>query len=292
MSRAFEPIRVGRWDLPQRFVMAPLTRNRAGAGQVPTELAATYYGQRAGAGLIVSEGSQPSAVGQGYLATPGVHTAEQVEGWRGVADAVHAGGGRIVVQLMHAGRIAHPDNKGGLESVAPSAIAAPGEMVTADGTRPHPTPRALGSDEVEGVVEEFVDAARNAVEAGLDGVEVHAANGYLLHQFLAPSTNHRDDAWGGSPSAARGSPSRSPEPSPRRSAPTGSGSASPRRTTSRASSRRTRPRPRRPTPRSSTRWPRSGWPTCPSSATPAGTSSATSVAGSAARSCSTPGSSE
>ncbi len=199
MSRAFEPIRVGRWDLPQRFVMAPLTRNRAGAGQVPTELAATYYGQRAGAGLIVSEGSQPSAVGQGYLATPGVHTAEQVEGWRGVADAVHAGGGRIVVQLMHAGRIAHPDNKGGLESVAPSAIAAPGEMVTADGTRPHPTPRALGSDEVEGVVEEFVDAARNAVEAGLDGVEVHAANGYLLHQFLAPSTNHRDDAWGGSP---------------------------------------------------------------------------------------------
>ncbi len=197
MSQAFSPVRVGRWDLPQRFVMAPLTRNRAGEGQAPTRLHATYYGQRASAGLIISEGSQPSAVGQGYLATPGVHSPEQVEGWRQVADAVHAEGGHIVVQLMHAGRVAHPDNKGGLGSVAPSAIAAPGEMVTADGTKPHPTPRALETDEVEQVVEEFVAAARNAVDAGLDGVEIHAANGYLLHQFLAPSTNTRTDAWGG-----------------------------------------------------------------------------------------------
>jgi 2,4-dienoyl-CoA reductase-like NADH-dependent reductase (Old Yellow Enzyme family) len=199
MSRAFDSIRIGRWDLPQRFAMAPLTRNRAGAGTAPTELNATYYGQRASAGLIVTEGTQPSAVGQGYLATPGIHSEEQVEGWRKVADAVHGNGGHVVVQLMHVGRIAHPDNKNGLETVAPSAIAAPGGIVTADGQQDYPTPRALETDEGAGIVEEFVDAARNAVAAGLDGVEVHSANGYLLHQFLAPSSNHRDDLYGGSP---------------------------------------------------------------------------------------------
>lgn len=199
MTTVFDPIRVGAWDLPQRFVMAPLTRNRAEAGGVPGALAAEYYGQRAGAGLIVTEGTQPSAVGQGYLATPGLHSPEQVEGWRGVAEAVHAGGGRIVAQLMHAGRIAHPDNKDGLETVAPSAITAPGQMVTADGQKPHVEPRALETSEIPGVVEEFVQAARNAVEAGLDGVEVHGANGYLLHQFLAPSSNERTDEYGGSP---------------------------------------------------------------------------------------------
>ncbi|NYG54107.1 alkene reductase [Nocardioides perillae] len=197
--KAFEPVRVGRWDLPQRFVMAPLTRNRAGEGGVPTELNATYYAQRAGAGLIVSEGTQPSAVGQGYLGTPGLHSPEQVAGWRLVADAVHAEGGRIVAQLMHVGRIAHPDNKGGLETVAPSPIPAPGEIVTATGSQPHAEPRALGTDELPGIVEEFVTAARNAVEAGLDGVEVHAANGYLLHQFLGQSSNTRTDPYGGSP---------------------------------------------------------------------------------------------
>ena len=201
MSRAFEPVVVGSWTLPQRFVMAPLTRNRAAEGMVPTELHAEYYAQRAGAGLIISEGTQPSAVGQGYLNTPGIHSAEQVEGWRKVADAVHRAGGRIVLQLMHAGRMAHPDNKHGLETVAPSAIAAPGRMVTAGGQLDHPTPRALETQELPGVVEEFVQAARNAVEAGLDGVEVHAANGYLLHQFLAPSSNIRTDAYGGSPAA-------------------------------------------------------------------------------------------
>ena len=199
MTTVFDPIRVGAWDLPQRFVMAPLTRNRAEAGGVPGELAAEYYGQRAGAGLIVTEGTQPSAVGQGDLATPGLHSPEQVEGWRGVAEAVHAGGGRIVAQLMHAGRIAHPDNKDGLETVAPSAITAPGLMVTVDGQKPHVEPRALETSEIPGVVEEFVQAARNAVEAGLDGVEVHGANGYLLHQFLAPSSNERTDEYGGTP---------------------------------------------------------------------------------------------
>lgn len=199
MSTPFEPVRIGSWDLPQRFVMAPLTRNRAGADGVPTDLHVQYYAQRASAGLIISEGSQPSAVGQGYLRTPGVYTTEQVAGWRRVADAVHAAGGRIVVQLMHAGRIAHPDNKAGLESVAPSALRAPGTIVTPSGPQEPALPRALETDEIAGIVGEFVHAARCAVEAGLDGVEVHSANGYLLHQFLAPSSNHRKDAYGGSP---------------------------------------------------------------------------------------------
>ncbi|MDO9378330.1 MAG: alkene reductase [Nocardioidaceae bacterium] len=199
MPDLFDDVTIGSWNLPQRFVMAPLTRNRAGEGMVPTDLAVTYYSQRASAGLIVTEGTQPSAVGQGYLNTPGIHTPEQIAGWRKVADAVHARDGRIVVQLMHVGRIAHPDNKNGLETVAPSAIAAPGEMVTAEGRFPHVTPRALETDEIPGIVEEFVHASRSAIEAGLDGVEIHAANGYLLHQFLAPSSNTRDDQYGGSP---------------------------------------------------------------------------------------------
>jgi N-ethylmaleimide reductase len=201
MSRAFQPVQVGRWSLPQSFVMAPLTRNRAGAGMAPTELHAEYYGQRSGAGLIISEGTQPSAVGQGYLNTPGIHSADQVDGWRKVADSVHAGGGHVVIQLMHVGRIAHPDNKEGLESVAPSAIAAPGTMVTATGEREMVLPRSLATDELPGIVAEFVDASRRAMQAGVDGVEIHAANGYLLHQFLAPSSNTRTDAYGGSPEA-------------------------------------------------------------------------------------------
>lgn len=200
MSKAFEPITVGGWKLPQRFVMAPLTRNRA-KGTVPGELNAEYYGQRASAGLIITEGSQPSAVGQGYLDTPGFHSPEQLAGWSNVAEAVHAGGGHLVAQLMHVGRIAHPDNKGGLETVAPSALPATGTMVTAEGQVDMPTPRELGTDEIPGVVQEFVTAARNAVEAGLDGVEVHAANGYLIHQFLGQSSNTRTDGYGGSPEA-------------------------------------------------------------------------------------------
>lgn len=204
MSRTpspFSPVKIGRWDLSNRLVMAPLTRNRAGEGQAPTELNARYYGQRASAGLIITEGSQPSAVGQGYLATPGVHSEEQAKGWRLVADAVHEGGGHVVVQLMHVGRVAHPDNKDGLETVAPSAVRAPGEIVTADGSKPFAEPRALETDELASVRDEFVAASRLAVDAGLDGVELHAANGYLLHQFLAPSTNQRTDSYGGSPEA-------------------------------------------------------------------------------------------
>lgn len=201
MSTLHSPLRVGALEAPNRIVMAPLTRNRAGKGMAPTQLNAEYYAQRASAGFVIAEGTQPSAVGQGYLNTPGIHTPEQVEGWRRVADAVHERGGRIVVQLMHAGRIAHPDNKAGLDSVAPSAIAAPGSIVTAEGQRPMTTPHALSAEEIPSIVEVFVKAARCAREAGLDGVEIHAANGYLMHQFLAPSSNQRDDAYGGTPAA-------------------------------------------------------------------------------------------
>ncbi|MCW2829170.1 MAG: 1,2-oxophytodienoate reductase [Marmoricola sp.] len=199
MSRAFTPVRIGPWELPNSFVMAPLTRNRAGAGNAPTQLNATYYAQRAGAGLIITEGTAPSAVGQGYLNVPGLYTPEQVEGWRLVGDQVHRLGGRIVAQLMHAGRIAHSDNKGGIETVSASAVTAPGEIVTAEGPKPHDEPRALTDEELPGVVADYVNAARNAIEAGLDGVEVHAANGYLLHQFLDPTINLREDSHGGSP---------------------------------------------------------------------------------------------
>ncbi len=199
MTSLFEPVTVGKWTLPNRIVMAPLTRNRAGDGMVPQQIAVDYYEQRASVGLIITEGTQPSAVGQGYLNTPGIHTDAQREGWRAVADAVHARDGHIVVQLMHAGRIGHPDNKSVSDIVAPSAIAAPGTMVTADGEKDHPTPRALETDEIAGVVAEFVHAARTAIEAGLDGVEIHAANGYLVHQFLAPSSNTRTDGYGGTP---------------------------------------------------------------------------------------------
>ena len=200
MPDLYDDLTVGAWTLPNRIVLAPLTRSRADQDGVHGDLAVEYYAQRAGAGLIITEGTQPSAVGQGYSNTPGIHSPEQVEAWRRIADAVHARGGRIVLQLMHAGRVSHPDNKHGLGAVAPSAEAAPGEMFTVQGgLQPHPVPRALELDEIPGVVEEFAQAARNAVEAGLDGVEVHAANGYLVHQFLAPGSNHRTDAYGGSP---------------------------------------------------------------------------------------------
>jgi N-ethylmaleimide reductase len=201
MSRAFDPVKIGTWEVPQSFVMGPLTRNRAGAGNAPTELNAEYYAQRADAGLIITEGVAPSQVGQGYLNVPGLYTKDQVAGWRRVATEVHRHRGTIVAQLMHAGRIAHADNKDGAETIAPSAVQAPGEMVTADGGRPHDVPRAIETDELAAVLGDYVTASRNAVDAGLDGVEIHAANGYLLHQFLDPTINLRDDAYGGSPEA-------------------------------------------------------------------------------------------
>ena len=200
MTDLFAPFPLGELTLANRIVMAPMTRNRAGDGEAPTELAADYYAQRASAGLIVSEGTQPSAVGQGYPHTPGLHTDAQEAGWRLVADAVHARGGRIVAQLMHAGRIGHRDITG-LQPVAPSAVTPAGEVFTGQAMTPFEAPRALETDELPGIVADFAQAARRAVAAGLDGVELHAANGYLLHQFLADGTNQRTDGYGGSPQA-------------------------------------------------------------------------------------------
>lgn len=199
MPSLFDPIDIGKLTLANRIVMAPLTRNRAGDGQVPQDVAVEYYSQRASTGLIITEGTQPSAVGQGYLNTPGMHTDAQRDGWARVADAVHDNGGHIFVQLMHVGRIAHPDNRPVKEIVAPSAIAAPDKMFTATGPQDFPRPRALDTNEIPGIVADFVHAAKQAVDAGLDGVEIHGANGYLVHQFLAPSSNHRTDSYGGSP---------------------------------------------------------------------------------------------
>jgi len=198
MTDLFAPFVLGPLELKNRFVMAPMTRNRAGEGTAPTALVAEYYAQRAGAGLIVSEGTQPSAVSQGYPNTPGLHTDAQVAGWRLVADAVHAAGGVIFAQLMHTGRIGHTSITG-LRSVAPSPITATGQVFTPEGMQDFEEPRELATDELAGVVAEFTDAARRAIDAGLDGVELHSANGYLLHQFLSDSTNVRTDSYGGSP---------------------------------------------------------------------------------------------
>ena len=195
----FAPIKLGALELPNRIVMAPLTRSRAVAGNVPNPLAVTYYTQRASAGLIISEATQICPQGQGYPATPGIHTPEQVTGWRKITDAVHAAGGRIVLQLWHVGRISHSMYQpGGAAPVAPSAIAARGEVYTPEGMVPLPTPRALETAEVPGVIAQYAAAAKHAKEAGFDGVEVHGANGYLLDQFLRDGTNHRRDAYGGS----------------------------------------------------------------------------------------------
>ena len=197
----FTPIELGGLTLPNRVIMAPLTRNRAiMPGNVPQAMNATYYAQRAGAGLIISEASQVSPEGIGYPATPGIHSAEQVAGWRTVNDAVHAEGGRIFVQLWYCGRISHPDLlPDGQQPVSASAIRPAGEAITPNGMQPFVEPRALRTDELPGIVEQYRHAARCARDAGFDGVEVHAANGYLLDQFLRDGTNKRDDSYGGSP---------------------------------------------------------------------------------------------
>jgi len=197
MSGLFDPVALGPLTLPNRLVLAPLTRNRAGAGRVPSALAPTYYAQRASAGLLITEASQISPQGIGYPGTPGIHTPEQIAGWRKVTEAVHAAGGRIFIQLWHVGRISHPSFHNGALPVAPSAIAAPGDAFTETGLQPFPVPRALELSELPGIVADYAQAARNAIEAGFDGVEVHGANGYLLDQFLRDGTNHRTDAYGG-----------------------------------------------------------------------------------------------
>jgi len=195
----FSPVKLGRYELPNRIVMAPLTRNRAGEGNVPRALNAEYYGQRASAGLIVSEATQISPQGLGYPLTPGIHSPEQIEGWKQVTHTVHEKGGRIFLQLWHVGRISHPSlQPNGELPVAPSAIAPQGMASTFTGEQPFVTPRALDIEEIPGIIEQYRQAAHNALEAGFDGVEVHSANGYLLDQFLQDGTNHRTDAYGGS----------------------------------------------------------------------------------------------
>ncbi|WP_068637332.1 alkene reductase [Thauera butanivorans] len=196
----FSPLRLGELELANRIVMAPMTRNRADAAGVPTELMVAHYAQRADAGLIVAEGAWPSATGQAYCRQPGIATPAQVAGWRKLTDAVHARGGRIVLQIMHAGRIGSRHVKGdGVDTVAPSAIRAAGEVFTdSAGMQPYDMPRALGTDEVRAVVGEHRQAAINAREAGFDGVELHCTSGYLPMQFMCSGTNLRTDEYGGS----------------------------------------------------------------------------------------------
>ncbi|MFF6897572.1 oxidoreductase [Streptomyces hydrogenans] len=195
-SPLFESTPLGPLTLPNRLVMAPMTRNRATADGVPRPLMATYYAQRASAGLIVAEASTPNAVGQTYANITAIHTDAHVAGWRRVTDAVRAGGGRMFLQLQHGGRVGHPDNSGHVP-VAPSPVALPEGIHTPTGHQEAVTPRELTAGEIRETVADFAAAARRAVDAGFEGVEVHAANGYLLHQFLAKNTNRRTDAYGG-----------------------------------------------------------------------------------------------
>ena len=197
--KLFQPYSVGNLRLQNRFVMAPMTRSRA-IGNIPNDLMAQYYGQRSSAGLIVTEGVAPSPNGLGYARIPGAFSAAQTEGWKKIAAAAHKGGAKIFMQLMHTGRITHPLNlPQGAEVIGASAVAAAAQMWTdQSGMQPLPTPRALETHEIAGVVDEYVQSSRNAVTAGFDGIELHGANGYLIEQFLNPGTNRRTDGYGGS----------------------------------------------------------------------------------------------
>lgn len=197
-SALFTQYRLGDLDLSNRLVMSPMTRSRALDGNVPNPLAATYYAQRASAGLIVTEATQVSPQGVGYIRTPGIHSAEQVGGWRAITNAVHRAGSKIFAQLWHVGRVSHPDFHDGALPVAPSALPVEGEAFTTRGRTKLVTPRALEADELPGIVATFRAAAENAKAAGFDGVELHGANGYLLDQFLRDGSNRRTDPYGGS----------------------------------------------------------------------------------------------
>jgi len=196
--KLFEPYKLGSIELKNRLVMAPMTRSRA-IGNIPNGLMAEYYRQRSGAGLMITEGTAPSANGLGYPRIPGIYSAAQVEGWKTVTNAVHAAGSKIFMQLMHTGRVSHPENmEEGTEIVAPSAIAFADEMWTdTKGMQPYPTPKAMTQGDIDQAQEEFVNAARNAIAAGFDGVEIHGANGYLVDQFINPASNKRTDKYGG-----------------------------------------------------------------------------------------------
>ncbi len=197
MPTLFDPLRVGALDLPNRIVMAPLTRSRATEDRVPTPLMREYYVQRASAGMILSEATSVTPMGVGYARTPGIWSEAQVDGWRAITDAVHEAGGRMLLQLWHVGRISDPSFLEGREPVAPSAIAARGHVSLLRPERPFPEPRALDLGEIPGIIEAFRKGAENAQRAGFDGVEIHGANGYLLDQFLQDGSNHRTDEYGG-----------------------------------------------------------------------------------------------
>jgi len=197
VTSLFQRHQLGELTLPNRVVMAPMTRVRAAAGGLATPSMATYYAQRATAGLIVTEGVQPSLIGQSNPGTPGLHTEEQQASWQPVTDAVHANGGRIFAQLMHGGRVSHPDTTG-MRPVGPSAVPAVGDVFTPTGPQPAPVPRPLETSEVPEHARSYADAARRAVDAGFDGVELHGANGYLISQFLSSNANLRTDRYGGS----------------------------------------------------------------------------------------------
>lgn len=198
-STLWQPFTLGGVELSHRLALAPLTRSRANPDGTPGKLAAEYYGQRASLGLIITEGTQPSEDGQGYLNTPGIYTPEHIEGWRRIADTVHAGGGALFIQLMHVGRMSHPDNTPHhRRPVGPSAISADQDMFTPTGPQKTPVPRELGAHDIQATIAGFRHAAASAIAAGADGVEIHGANGYLLHQFLSPNSNHRTDEYGGS----------------------------------------------------------------------------------------------
>lgn len=193
----FSPIQIGKMSLKNRVIMAPLTRCRSVEENVPNDLMATYYAQRASAGLIISEATQISTQGIGYPCTPGIHTQAQVEGWKKVTKAVHDKDGVIFLQLWHVGRISHSAYHGGALPVAPSAIKPTGEVYTFEGMKEYETPRALEINEIKEIVKDYARAAKNAIEAGFDGVEIHGANGYLIDEFLRDGTNIREDAYGG-----------------------------------------------------------------------------------------------
>ena len=197
MPTLFDPVRIGAWSLPNRIVFAPLTRARAGAARIPNALMAEYYAQRAAVGLIISEATSVTPMGVGYADTPGIWSAAQVDGWKLITGAVHQAGGRIVLQLWHVGRISDPQFLNGALPVAPSAIAAAGHVSLVRPLKPFVTPRALGLEEIPGIIEAYRTGAENARLAGFDGVEIHGANGYLLDQFLQDKTNHRTDIYGG-----------------------------------------------------------------------------------------------
>jgi len=198
MSVLFQPLKLGDLTLPNRIVMAPLTRQRAGAARVPNEMMVEYYSQRAGAGLILTEATSVDPMGVGYADTPGIWNTDQVAGWRKVTDAVHARGGRIFLQLWHVGRISDPSFLNGQTPVAPSAVAPAGHVSLLKPQRPYVIPRALQIEEVREIIQKYKQGGINAKEAGFDGVEVHGANGYLVDQFLQSKTNRRTDIYGGS----------------------------------------------------------------------------------------------